>query len=229
MLRLKICARVKGRAEKQEDIGKLMNYFWLLVLLVFLIRTAVVFIKDKKVGILKIRRLIKFFMILSILWSILAVLRHVHRNIFVNKMLQYPQIEKVDIMEFTYFPCIIEEYDVKITLKNSNKLAFRNINDSFSDTSILVCINDWLFDFAGSWYGGRTYSSGLPINLLQCVYGKKIKDIKSFLSDYNEICACIYNIESGKIYYDYENNPFAFAGTAMGNKEFLEEINLPFP
>lgn len=174
-------------------------------------------------------RLIRFFLILIILNVMLYVLRYVHENTFVNKLLQFPQIEKVEIMEFTYFPCIIEEYDVEITLKNSNKLLFRNMNDSFSDRSILVYINNYWFDFSGPYAGSNTYSSGLPISLLQCVYGKKIEDIKYFLSNYNEICACIYNIEKGKIYHDYENAPFAFTGSAMGNKEFLEETNLPFP
>lgn len=167
-------------------------------------------------------------MVFFICFSTLFILRFVNKKSFVNKMLQNKQIEKVEILDFAYFPFIIEEYNVKITLKNSNKLIFRNINETFCSRSILVSINDFCFDFSGPYDNKEIYSNGLPINLLQCIYGKEIKDIKSFLSAYKEICTCIYNIENGKIYYNYENSPFAFAGTAMGNKKFLEETNLLF-
>ena len=174
------------------------------------------------------KRVICFCVIFFIVILVSSV-RFIHKKVFVNKLMQDKKIDKVEVTDFTFFPFIIEQYDVKITLKNSNELIFRNINDSFCDESILVYINDYRFDFSGSYKGRKTYSSGLPISLLQCVYGKEIRDFKSFLSEYIEICTCIYNIENGKIYYDNENAPFAFAGTAMGNKEFLEEINLPFP
>lgn len=174
-------------------------------------------------------RLIRLCIMLIIIFIIgcglLFILRRINKKSFTNKMLQHKQIEKIEILDFTYFPFIIEEYNAKITLKNSNELIFRNINESFCSRSILVCINDFHFDFSGPYDNKEIESNGLPIVLLQCIYGKEIKDIKSFLSDYKEICTCIFNIENGKIYYDYENKPFAFAGTAMGNKEFLEETN----
>lgn len=169
----------------------------------------------------KIRKLLLLF--LSVFF-ILFFSRIMTEAVFKKAVLKLPQVDSMEILEFTYFPCIISEFDIVLTLKNENKVCFEKIksNLTFSKRTSIQNINDFTFFY--HYEGNQAF--GLPVFLLEQVYGEKMYRLQFFLENYGEISKFIFNMKNENIYSNINGKQFSINSDAFGSIKFLEETQL---
>ena len=130
-----------------------------------------------------IRKLLFFS---SSLFFILILSRITTETLFKKEILSLPQVDSVEILEFTYFPCVISDFDIVLVLKNGNKIHFEKLNSnlSFTGRTNIQSINDFIFFH--HYDGNQAF--GLPLFLFEQIYEKTVNNLPLFLIEYTDFC-----------------------------------------